>query len=1189
MRRRIHYEYRPRTVFEIPLERNYRTNRQWRNARDRFYLLFDQFLFDTLNNTRSYTANFPTPYQNGLRMLEHLHFFENIHNIPRTFLHFDILPPLTNADFRLNIILENVETQRGISSGYKTLFHRGAGETAMSDIYLQLENIIEHFNDTEIQEDSQGNFVTVSNKRFRVIFKFLMILPREEIEENFGAGLIPIELNENSGAGYDFFTDIGNDFFRDVRGSDNLSSNFKKGMKDYYIISHRTYENCVFTCIKQYLLFASGDKKQVLNMSNKEICVQGSRFKTCIENYVSSHFGPIDFNNLNDLLPAIIYYLEKKNILVTIYLHSIKFSVIKVFKNSKNIKGLEIHLRIYNKHAQLLLRERELNPELLQIISEKYHIYQLQAIKYENAEIIKDPLNRQYYFENQTFNTLSEFEEYAFRNDVNIFNVEQLNKIQYNKPKTTEDKKSVENQFKRKLVKIGAYDIETFSILEQGIQVPFALGVCYGKGLVKIFWGTLCVIEFFEFIRANPLVFRNMTLYAHNQSKFDGFLLFKYLVHFPNWLEIVSKNILIVNNGILKFTLRFTYGSKNETFQVDFKDSFRMLPTSLHVLGKSFNVEHKKLDFDIEQEAKNWQDPVVKERIIKYLEHDTLCLYEIIEEMELFFSQENLNLGDLVTIPSATVQIFIDQFWDQDKYPLPILKQPYERILRNIYQGGRNEAFYIGNYPSNPPVKDFNQAPFFNFKIEDKKQGKKFMLDINSLYPKVMRDNDLPFDEYHYYNQDEIMGRFVDMYGNLNDECFGFLLVRHKGVNCIHGYKTPEKLLFPVYDEFTFLSLYSEEIKYNQRYCNQKKTEEYEYLGLIQFSRGPLLKEFIEHFWEQRKQAIQEGKKGIDYIIKHFMNDFYGYCGMKLDKKNVKVAHNKDADELVEMYFKSDKLNDLIEHGNYTFLEVFEKIDPKISAVYLSAAITSLARLELFKAMDMLRKLGGDIYYVDTDSILFSIEDESVLFKGEFYERYLKDNHELGKFKDEFYKLAKEAVQDGKISKELFERTTVNNTLFPIQFVSIGGCKMYQATCLIYEQTLPYHHNGCRLEKSAIKGLKRSDNTINFQDVFKDGIKVKAQTEFHSSRPSLFRTKDMSFDEEQASQAAMPYMDLGLTVSIIEVPKEFKSIYEKGVKVLEQEENTMNFKIVPYNISSRKRNRNEGALNEWNFLKNKLV
>jgi hypothetical protein len=71
-------------------------------------------------------------------------------------------------------------------------------------------------------------------------------------------------------------------------------------------------------------------------------------------------------------------------------------------------------------------------------------------------------------------------------------------------------------------------------------------------------------------------------VYMHNMAKFDIIFIFKYLVK----VSIINP---VIHNGRI-ISINLIYG-KNDEYQIQFKDSYLLLPNSLISLGKAFGIE----------------------------------------------------------------------------------------------------------------------------------------------------------------------------------------------------------------------------------------------------------------------------------------------------------------------------------------------------------------------------------------------------------------------------------------------------------------------------------------------------------------------------------------------------------------------------------------------------------------------
>ncbi len=157
-------------------------------------------------------------------------------------------------------------------------------------------------------------------------------------------------------------------------------------------------------------------------------------------------------------------------------------------------------------------------------------------------------------------------------------------------------------------------------------------------------------------------------------------------------------------------------------------------------------------------------------------------------------------------------------------------------------------------------------------------------------------------------------------------------------------------------------------------------------LSGYEFSKKVLFKDYVEHFYKQKKTATGTER----YIAKLMLNSLYGIFGRRLDTLTPVIVKNEDIDTLVvavKIYFTihitdthalllidadrsldiRKKINCVLEQHINTF-----RLGVK-SNVAIAAAITAYARTYM-----MTFKLDYDCYYSDTDSIFTPVDISKV-------------------------------------------------------------------------------------------------------------------------------------------------------------------------------------------------------------------
>jgi hypothetical protein len=188
-----------------------------------------------------------------------------------------------------------------------------------------------------------------------------------------------------------------------------------------------------------------------------------------------------------------------------------------------------------------------------------------------------------------------------------------------------------------------------------------------------------------------------------------------------------------------------------------FKDSYLLLPYSLRALCKAFNVSSVKGWFpfnlyDIFYKgllpAFNYWNITIeeydslikkytgltwnfKDEAIKYCKLDCACLYQILNIFnELVYNKFKINIHSTLTLPALAMRIFKTHFMNENS--IYQLAGRIERDIRESYTGGAVDVYKphnkIGSFFSNT-------------------YRKLYYYDVNSLYPTVMANGEMPIGQ----------------------------------------------------------------------------------------------------------------------------------------------------------------------------------------------------------------------------------------------------------------------------------------------------------------------------------------------------------------------------------------------------------------------------------------------------------
>lgn len=416
--------------------------------------------------------------------------------------------------------------------------------------------------------------------------------------------------------------------------------------------------------------------------------------------------------------------------------------------------------------------------------------------------------------------------------------------------------------------------------------------------------------------------YKGKHIFAHN-AEFD--------------LMVIYGNIFKNLDNTAVFNGRFVMATNGNCI---FVDSFNIFDCSVKNLGKSLGME--KIE-----NTKVFTEGLTKSNItnedITYCIRDCEIVYKALHKMFNY-------AGSLkITISSLAMFNFRSRYLNK-----PIFFEPkINDLFYNSYCGGRTEVFKLGECD----CKTY---------------------DINSMYPKHMRDGTFP-------------NPFKMKHQSINQSQFLYLLRYYEGVADITirhrehylGYlpvKHNEKLIFP---NGVFRGWFN--------FCEVKNALDKQIIDIIEvhdciFSRGEEspFRNYIDDHYQKKETAT-----GIDRLIeKKFLNTLYGRFAMKRHKKTVYfedipielINQMEREGTIFELKYFNSNRNDL-------FIDIIEEMQNYNSIPSYSSYITSLSRINLLDGLE--QNLDNSVRYCDTDSIFCDGN-----FKGK-----ISDN--LGDWKEE--------------------------------------------------------------------------------------------------------------------------------------------------------------------------------------------
>jgi hypothetical protein len=513
----------------------------------------------------------------------------------------------------------------------------------------------------------------------------------------------------------------------------------------------------------------------------------------------------------------------------------------------------------------------------------------------------------------------------------------------------------------RLINKIITMDIETY--IKDGVHVPYTISWSDGENSRSYYIldsnssNTDMLTQAIKDIMCKK--YDNFNVYIHNLSRFDGIFLLKILANLGNIKPLIHHGDLI------------SIGFKFNNYNITFKDSQQLLMFSLKNLGKAFGVDVQKGIFpynfvnennlnyigtipdfkyfdgissiDYNCYIENYNIWNLREEAIKYCEIDCISLYQIIIKFShLIFDLFKINIYKYPTLSSLAFAIFRTHFLRKDE--LPQLSGQIDKDIRQGYTGGAVDVYVPQN----------------------KKDTKIWVYDVNSLYPYVMNEFDMPVGKPIYFEGDirkiepDAFGFFYCKIVTPNDLKHPIIQTHVKTKN---GLRTVAAL--GTWSDMLFSAEMDNAIKYGYKF---------EILWGYKFERKNIFKGYVGALYKLRLQYSKSNP--LNFIAKLLLNSLYGRFGMIDSFLDIRIF---DSFKSFKEWFNinNESVVDFFELGDRILVQYRFEVKNRQTALYgnlethnvsigIAAAITAYARIHMSKF-----KNNADfiLYYSDTDSI----------------------------------------------------------------------------------------------------------------------------------------------------------------------------------------------------------------------------
>lgn len=382
---------------------------------------------------------------------------------------------------------------------------------------------------------------------------------------------------------------------------------------------------------------------------------------------------------------------------------------------------------------------------------------------------------------------------------------------------------------------------------------------------------------------------------------------------------------------------------KRGRMSIIFVDTFNYWQTSLASMGKQIGLDKLEMPDD-EKTDRDW---------FVYCRRDVEVLGRyLIEFISYLVGHDLAPLG--FTVASQAFRAYRHRFMPRE---ITLHNDPKATSLeRDGYSGARVEAFFIG------------QAARQDY----------YKLDVNSMYPYVMKGNPYPLDLVSFSKDVPLfkLEGLIERYYCIADVT---LQTRETAYAC----KMQHKLIFPAGRIQTVLHSPEIRLALSQGAINQIHR-------LAIYREGDLFTPYVDYFYRLKLDAEDQANPLLRSQAKLFLNSLYG----KFGQRDVisKLVDNPGDPSYQRLTGYSESLGCQVEI-NYLG-DVIQVTYHGGESVYsfpaIAGSVTAQARLYLYELMG--RAGFENVFYVDTDSLIVNTE-------GYFKLQALLDDHKLGYLK----------------------------------------------------------------------------------------------------------------------------------------------------------------------------------------------
>ncbi|MBA7524176.1 hypothetical protein ES705_16313 [subsurface metagenome] len=418
------------------------------------------------------------------------------------------------------------------------------------------------------------------------------------------------------------------------------------------------------------------------------------------------------------------------------------------------------------------------------------------------------------------------------------------------------------------------------------------------------------IVSFWDYIFAHCEPKQRLWIIARNVV-FD----FTILRGWENLRKEGYKLRFFHNNGVSAI-LTVRKGNKS----IVFLDSMNWFPESLAKTGERLGIPKIQIDFET----------CSLQELIDYCRNDVVIDYENFKQFIRFLVGNTISRLCYTRASTAMAAYLLRHYHT----PIYIHNNAEAiRLERDSYKGGRCECFFIGE----PNHESY------------------YILDVNSLYPFVMRNNDYPVKYEHI--EPEITIKALTNYIKTKAVVAKVLIETDEPIYAVKRDRT----LFPIGVFETVLT--TPELKYGLEHEHIRKV-----YNCVTYKRANIFKSYVDTIYTLRQDFKSAGVDVYQNLCKYLLNSLYGKWGQKAENW-VKIGECPNEPDREELLFTYE--SNMVMRLRYLLGEVFKLKsygEAYNSFPAISSHVTAGGRMYLWSLMQLAGH--GNYYYCDTDSLI---------------------------------------------------------------------------------------------------------------------------------------------------------------------------------------------------------------------------